>query len=43
MERTINTIIIQVTKLAGKKSDNIIILSEIKRNVSIMIRTMDWP
>ena len=30
MEKTINTIIIQVTKLAGKKADNIIILNEMK-------------
>ena len=32
MEKTINTIIIQVTKLAGKKADNIIILNEMKWN-----------
>ena len=30
MEKTTNTIIIQVTKLAGKKADNIIILNEMK-------------
>lgn len=30
MEKTINTIIIQVTKLAGKKADDIIILNEMK-------------
>ena len=28
--RNLNTIIIQVTKLAGKKADNIIILNEMK-------------
>ena len=32
MEKTINTIIIQVTKLAGKTADNIIILNEMKWN-----------
>ena len=32
MEKTINTIIIQVTKLAGEKADNIIILNEMKWN-----------
>ena len=30
MEKTINTIIIKFTKLAGKKADNIIILNEMK-------------